>query len=153
MRKSGRRRGAQRAASHVGALDDEARGPGAADHDLGPGQLVASDSKGAALPPSAAASSSAFSKLRPPSTVARAPPAHEVARRQLAHLARAHQQHLPVAQLAEDLARQLHGHGRDRDGVAADAGLRARAFGRGQGAVAQRVQDRAQGAPAASARS
>ena len=104
------------------------------------------DSKGAALPPRAAASSAAFSKVRPPRTVARAAAAHEMLRRQLAHLARAHEQHVLVLQLAEDLARQLDRDVGDGDRVATDARLRAHALGRGQRAIAQRVEGRAQGA-------
>ena len=109
-----------------------------------------SDSKGAARPPSAAASSSAL--LEGAAAQHRGPraAAHQVPRRQLAHLARAHQEHVAVLQLAEDLAGQLHRHVGDRDRVLADAGLGARALGGGERAVAQRVQGGPE-APASSA--
>ena len=59
------------------------------------------------------------------------PALHQLARGQLAHLARAHQQHVLVAQVAEDLARQLHRDVRDGDRVRADARSRcARAWPR-----------------------
>ena len=105
-----------------------------------------SASKGAARPPRAAASCSAFSNVRPPRTVARAPVPHHLPRRELAHLARADEQHRAVAQLAEDLPRELDRDVRDRDRVAADRGLGARALGGGDRPVAQRVQHRAQAA-------
>ena len=107
---------------------------------------VRRSSNGAARPPSAAASCSAFSNVRPPRTLARAPDVHHLARRELAHLAGADEQHRAVAQLAEDLPRELDGDVRDGHGVAADRGLGARALRRGDRAVAQRVQHRAEAA-------
>ena len=105
-----------------------------------------SASNGAARPPRLPASCSAFSKVRPPSTEARAPSPHHLARRELAHLARAHQQHRAAVQLAEDLGRELDRDVRQRDGVPADRRLAAGALRRGDRAVAQAVQHRAEAA-------
>ena len=55
---------------------------------------VAQRSKGAARPPSAAASSSARSSVRPAEHGGPRAALHQVPRGQLAHLARAHQQHV-----------------------------------------------------------
>ena len=65
---------------------------------------------------------------------------HQVARGQFAHLARAHQEHRPPLQRAEDLARQVDGHRSDGNRIRADSGLGAHLFGRGKGALQQVFQ-------------
>ena len=134
-----------RAATTSSCRMTSARGAGAADHDVGGGQLArAAPRAAAARPPSAAASSLGLFERAAAEDGGPRAAADQRSRGQLAHLARAHQQDVLVLQLAEDLARQLDRHVRDGHRVVADAGLRARPLGRGQRPVAQRVQGAAQ---------
>ncbi len=127
---------------HVGARDHDPRGSRPADHDLGLAQLFAQGLEGSG------SSAECRRQLRGPLEVAApedrgpGPAAHQVAGRQLAHLAGPHQEDVTVAQLAEDLLGELHRDERDRDRVVADARLRSRPLGGGHRSVPERVQDR-----------
>ena len=121
---------------------------GAADHDVGRAPAPSrSASKGAARPPSAAASSLGPLERAPAEHRGARPAAHQVARRQLAHLARADQQHVRGrAARRRSCAPAPPPRSETETALRPMPVSRARALGRGQRAVAQRVQRRAQGA-------
>ncbi len=129
---------------HVGARDDEAGGSRPADHDVGPGQLGAERLEGRRPAAQSGRELLGLLERAPAQDGGPRPVAHQVPGRQLAHLARPHQEDVALAKLAEDLQRQLHRHRGDRDRVPADTGLAAHSLGGGDRPVAKCVQDRPQ---------
>ena len=145
MRNRGRPPRAGRAASTSSRCDHDPGRPGAADHDLGPAQLVAQRSRrgprGRRGPPPAPPP--ARSVVRP-STVARAPPRTRCRAASSLILpaptsSTCRSRSSPKIFRASSTATE-----ETETALLADAGLRARPLGRGHRAVAQRVQDRPQ---------
>jgi len=104
-----------------------------------------SDSKGAAVPPRAAASCSASRRCAPRERWP-VPRSARGGARPARSSSRPDQEHAPVLQLAEDLAGQLHGHVRDGDRVFADPRLGAARLAAAIDGLRRRIQDRPQGA-------